>query len=113
MDLLTFQFSRSGGKFVVELSQCGPDGYTTRWGEHIAPGEVTAHHLDRRQRLGGGLGFRPPDHWYVYDFENYDPPMASSAAQLEEDCRVAAAGVLKDYDRQAEAWWNRAQQDGH
>jgi len=36
--------------------------------------------------------------------------MASSDAQLEEDCRKAAAEVLKDYRRQAEAWWDQQQQ---
>ena len=111
IDLLTFQFYRSGGKFVVELSQCGPDGYTPPWGEKIPPGKVTAHHLYRRQRLGGGIGFRRADHWFVFDFQHYDPPMASSEAQLEEDCRAAAAEVVKDYERQAEAWWDRAQQE--
>jgi hypothetical protein len=35
--------------------------------------------------------------------------MASSPAQLEDDCRKAAAEVLKDYDRQAEAWWDQNQ----
>ena len=59
IDLLTFQFDRSGGRFVVELAQCGPE---PRW--------------------------RP---------------------QLEDDCRKAAAEVLKDYDRQAEAWWDQQQ----
>ena len=109
IDLLTFQFGRSGGRFVVELAQCGPEGYTTSWGKKIAPGKVTAHDLTDRLRLGGRLGFRPADHWFVFDFRYYDPPMASSEAQLEEDCRKAAAEVLKDYRRQAEAWWDQQQ----
>jgi hypothetical protein len=35
--------------------------------------------------------------------------MASGEAQLEDDCRKAAAEVLKDYPRQAEAWWDQQQ----
>lgn len=108
IDLITFQFWRSGGKFVVELAQCGPDGYTTSWSKHIPASKVTAHDLDpsKRKRLGGGLGLRPADHWYIFDFPNYDPPMASSPAQLEEDCRKAAAEMLQDFNQQAEAWWD-------
>jgi hypothetical protein len=109
IDLLTFQFYRSGGKFIVELAQCGPEGYTTSWAKRIPPGKVTAHDLTGRLRLGGRLGFRRADHWFVFDFQNYDPPMASSEAQLEDDCRKAAAEVLKDYRRQAEEWWDQQQ----
>jgi hypothetical protein len=35
IDLLTFQFNRHGGSFVVEIAVCGVDGFTTAWGEKI------------------------------------------------------------------------------
>jgi uncharacterized protein DUF4304 len=53
-DLLTVQFDRHGGGFIVEISRCGPDDVTTSWGKKIAAGKVTAHdmHPDQRHRLG-------------------------------------------------------------
>ncbi|MFJ7406290.1 MULTISPECIES: DUF4304 domain-containing protein [unclassified Lysinibacillus] len=32
MDVITFQFNRYGGSFVVEVAICGKDGFTTSWG---------------------------------------------------------------------------------
>jgi hypothetical protein len=50
VDLLTVQFDRHGGGFVVELAQCGPEGITTHWGKIIPARKVTAHDLHPRQR---------------------------------------------------------------
>jgi len=52
IDLITFQFNRWGGSFVVELTSCSIDGVTTYWGEHIPPKKVTAHDINDRYRLG-------------------------------------------------------------
>jgi Domain of unknown function (DUF4304) len=70
IDLLTFQFNRYGGSFVVEVAFCAPDGFTTHWGKHIPPKKVRAHdiHPDQRVRLGS----HPPqkaDHWFHYEPE--------------------------------------------
>src|SRR5262245_34082606 len=40
IDLLTFQFNRYGGSFVVEAACCASEGFTTHWGEHIPPQKV-------------------------------------------------------------------------
>jgi hypothetical protein len=45
IDLLTFQFNRYGGSFVVEVAFCAPDGFMTHWGEHIPPNKVRAHDI--------------------------------------------------------------------
>jgi hypothetical protein len=37
MDILTVQFNRHGGSFVLEIAQCDPSGVTTYWGKHIEP----------------------------------------------------------------------------
>lgn len=37
IDLLTFQFDRHGGSFVIEISQCDGNGITMHWGEHVPP----------------------------------------------------------------------------
>jgi len=52
IDLLTFQFNRWGGSFVVELTICPVEGITMHWGEVIKPNKVTAHHINKRVRLG-------------------------------------------------------------
>ncbi|QCR33478.1 DUF4304 domain-containing protein [Lysinibacillus sp. SGAir0095] len=52
IDLITFQFDRWGGSFVVELATCSVEGVTTYWGEQILPNKVTAHDVNERFRLG-------------------------------------------------------------
>ena len=51
MDLITFQFNRYGGSFVVELATCPLIGLTTSWGEDIPFNKVTAHDVSSRYRL--------------------------------------------------------------
>jgi hypothetical protein len=58
IDLLTFQFDRYGGGFVIEVAVCPPDGVTHHWGEKVPPNKVTAHDLNNRPRLNGGEWFR-------------------------------------------------------
>ena len=73
IDLLTFQFNRHGGSFVVEVAFCAPDGFTTHWGKHIPPKKVRAHDIHPKQRLR--LGSHPPqkaDHWFYYEPERSD-----------------------------------------
>jgi len=68
IDLLTFQFNRYGGSFVVEVAHCEPDGFTTRWGKYIPPKQVRAHDVNHRLRLGSN----PPgqqDHWFYFEPE--------------------------------------------
>jgi len=42
IDLLTVQFDKWGGGFVIEIAKCGPEGITTSWGLHIPPNKVRA-----------------------------------------------------------------------
>ena len=66
IDLLTFQFDRHGGGFVVEVATCGVDGTEMHWGEQIPPNKVTAHDMypPQRQRL---TPVGAEDHWFRYD----------------------------------------------
>lgn len=52
IDLITFQFNKWGGSFVVELAVSPLDGIKEPWGEYISPNKVTAHHINKRYRLG-------------------------------------------------------------
>ena len=67
IDLITFQFDRYGGGFVIEVGVCSPEGVIHHWGEKVPPNKVTAHdlHPDSRVRLTGNDG-----EWFRYDLEN-------------------------------------------
>src|SRR5262249_30102548 len=70
VDLLTVQFNRYGGSFVVEVACCDPAGITTHWGKHIPAKTARAHDIHPRYRLR--LGSHPPrkaDHWFYYEPE--------------------------------------------
>nr|WP_214696650.1 DUF4304 domain-containing protein [Exiguobacterium sp. s160] len=41
IDLVTFQFNRHGGSFIVVLAQAPPTGFQTYWGEQISPQKMT------------------------------------------------------------------------
>ena len=76
IDLITFQFNRWGGSFMVELTSCSLEGVTTYWGGHIPPNKVTAHDIDDRYRLGAkskdndGIWFEFENAKSEIDFEN-------------------------------------------
>ena len=66
IDLITFQFNRYGGSFVVELAFFPAEGITTSWGEHISPKKVTAHDVNERYRLNEDLNDASKQ-WYHYE----------------------------------------------
>ncbi|MFJ5566192.1 DUF4304 domain-containing protein [Lysinibacillus xylanilyticus] len=67
IDLITFQFSKWGGSFVVELAICPIQGVTMDWGEQIPPNKVTAYDIDKRFRLGAKS---EDEDGIWFDFEN-------------------------------------------
>ena len=79
VDLVTFQFDRRGGGFVIELARGSISGVTTHWGQHIPPEKMKAWdiHPDHRHRLqsypGGGT-----DSWFRFDTE----PVATIAKDV-------------------------------
>jgi hypothetical protein len=68
VDVLTFQFDRQGGGFVIEIGQCPANGFTTAQGKSIPAKKVTAWDLGLAQRSriqhqkGSGT-----DSWFRYD----------------------------------------------
>ena len=91
IDLLTVQFDRHGGGFIVEIARCELHGTTTHWGKHIPPSEVSAHNLhpDRRHRLGSP-GPGQDGHWFRFDD-------GSRAESVAEDLVARLA--------EADSWW--------
>jgi hypothetical protein len=66
IDLLTFQFDKYGGGFVVELATGSTHGIETSWGEHIPPNKVKAWDASRRLRLGA-RDEQSDGIWFRYD----------------------------------------------
>ena len=69
INLLTFQFDRSGGGFVIEITNCQPNGFSTSWGTKIEPNKLTAHDLFFRKRIQSNMDTTSSltDDWFRYD----------------------------------------------
>ena len=69
INLLTFQFDRNGGGFVIEITNCQPNGFTTSWGTKIEPNKLTAHDLFNRKRIQSNMDTTSSltDDWFRYD----------------------------------------------
>jgi hypothetical protein len=99
IDLLTFQFDRHGGGFVIEIGQCPPQGFTTYWGKQVAPDKITTWDLSPKERArlrprdGSGI-----ESWFRYD----DAASASAFAQTAESVLPfveQAERMFDDFDR--------------
>jgi hypothetical protein len=69
INLLTFQFDRRGGGFVIEIANFQPDGFTTSWGKKIDPKKLTAHDLFLRKRIQSNMDTDSSltEDWFRYD----------------------------------------------
>jgi hypothetical protein len=63
IDLLTFQFDKYGGGFIIEIAVCSSEGHTHYWGEKVPPNKVNAYDLHPKNRLRIG----DKDDWFRYD----------------------------------------------
>lgn len=95
-DLLSVQFDKWGGGFVVEISRAPQGDFQTPWGETVEPRRLTAHHLppDERLRLGAKVG---GDHWFRYD-RGWFRRRPSFDELTEQVCELLVT--------QAEPWWD-------
>lgn len=95
IDLLSFQFDRWGGGFVIEISKCSPVGISTYWGDLIPPDRVKAFdmHPDKRFRLQPKFGSSKSG-WFRYD----------KPRQNEDIYNKTAREVLPFLER-AKEWW--------
>jgi hypothetical protein len=91
IDLLTIQFDKWGGGFVIELAKCGPEGFTTHWGLHILPNKVRAWDIDIDSRLRLGTLSTGKGMWFRYD----------DGTSVEEVARRVVAHLPE-----ADGWWN-------
>lgn len=102
IDLLTFQFYSSGGSFVVEISQCGPEGVSHSW-KDVPPGKVTAWDMGRRLRLGSDPAAGNSDHWFVYGKPNYE--VGHEHVENSSHYHRVASEVRRLVQLQAEPFW--------
>lgn len=67
--LLTFQFDKKGGGFVIEIAKAENKPFPTHWGKIIEPKKLTAHDLDERVRIhpDGLRENSTTDNWFRYD----------------------------------------------
>ena len=90
IDLMSFQFDKWGGGFIVEISKCGPEGVTVAYGKKIPPSKITAQHLNPRDRLRLGCEGPSTENWYRYDRGNTLDSVAQEVVQQLDN---------------AEKWW--------
>jgi hypothetical protein len=92
INLLTFQFSMSSPKFVVEIANCPLTGIIPGWGKEIKPSSCTAHHMDRRLRIGQ-IKYKT-DYWFDFSKESF----------FENIYKKRAKEIIKLWE-EAEKWW--------
>jgi hypothetical protein len=97
VDLLTFQFDKWGGGFVIEIARCAPEGIVHPWGKRIPAADVTVWnvHPRARLRLQPLLGSSTSD-WF-----RYDQPAAEEGIGVYAE---VAEHVLP-YLESADKWW--------
>ena len=88
IDLLSFQFDKYGGGFVIELAKSLPTGIQMSWGELIPPTKVTTQHVNVRLRLGAKG--ENEDYWFRYD--------------KGQTCEEVALQIIPLFDTQGETW---------
>ena len=95
IQLLTFQFNKWGGSFVVEIAVAPADGIIAPWGEHIVPQQVTTHSVHPTERYRLGTNEDDGGTWFRYN---------RSFPWIVNPYRRAARAVLSNLN-DAERWW--------
>jgi len=69
IDLLTFQFDRNGGGYVIEIARCPPEGIVTHWGKAIPARDAKAWdvHPSRRKRIKADNTSSGTEGWFRFD----------------------------------------------
>lgn len=92
LHLLSFQFDKWGGGFIINLAIGPPEGFTTHWGERISPEKLNCDYdLHPKTRIQPGSGPGTQD-WFRFD------PISKAI------CEETANQVIPYLD-QAEEWF--------
>jgi Domain of unknown function (DUF4304) len=76
INLLTFQFDRYGGGFVIEIANAKLEDFTTSWGKKIEQKKLTAHNLYKRKRIQSTMDTPNSltEDWFRYDSRESSAP---------------------------------------
>ena len=99
VDLLDFQFSSSGGRFVAEIAFTTPrrDNIHERYRD-IPASKLRGFFTGQRLRLGS---HDLKDHWFIYD-----QPLISHG-ETASSPKELATNVAELVKTQGEEWWSR------
>lgn len=71
MNLLTFQFDKNGGGFLIEIANCNSNGFLTHYGKFIEAEKMNAHFLNPKNRMRIQKNMNTPnsspEDWFRYD----------------------------------------------
>lgn len=81
-DLLSVQFNRYGGSFVVEVGRCAAEGFDFH-GKHIPADKARCSYLKERHRLGSELRPNWGDHWFAFADRDVDEVAREVCAELD------------------------------
>jgi len=98
VDLLSFQFDKRGGGFVLNLAVGPADGFTTHWGKF-----VPADQLDPSYDLGTTIRIQPGEGGAVDNWFRYDRPPSNPVGNIYE---ATAREVIPFLDN-SEKWFGQ------
>ena len=86
IDLLTFQFDRNGGGYVIEIARCPPEGIVTQWGKTIQAQAANAWdvHPSRRKRIQP-KNTAGTEGWFRFDVMQPEQLAALALQQLSDE----------------------------
>jgi len=87
-DLLTFQFDRNGGGYLIEIARCPPEGIVTSWGKAIPARGVKAWdvHPSRRKRIkADSTSSLGTDGWFRFDVQQPKELAALTLQKLSDE----------------------------
>jgi uncharacterized protein DUF4304 len=103
IDLLSFQFHRSGGSFVVELSFATPERGNVYIDQDDPPKKLRVGQTTRRLRLGASSENK--DHWFSFEESDF-----LLFFRRQPNVRRIAEQVARLLRSQAETWWRLQRQ---
>lgn len=99
-DLLTFQFDRNGGGYVVEVARCPADGIVTHWGKAIPARAAKAWdvHPTRRKRIQ--MASAPgTEGWFRFDSQQPKQLAAITLQKLADETLWSDLGPSAPSDK--------------
>jgi hypothetical protein len=95
--LLTFQFDKWGGGFIVEIGHAPASVFTTTWGKQILPDKLRTTDLPLSHRVRLSPEVSPgKDYWFRFDLQ---PPLPKGMTY--DNVAMHVVELLP----QAESWW--------